>query len=137
AVVALVTWWSCTAFIPIIASGLAQAQAGGLSRQAATALAESWKARGTTLFNIGGLAGSLLTVPVAKRLGRRAMFALYFGASAVALLVAFGADLPPATRLWAFGPVGLAVYGAFGSFTYYLPELFPTRLLPTPPGFCY
>jgi MFS family permease len=139
AVVALVTWWSCNAFIPIIASGLAQtaAHAHGLSPRAATVLAETWKARATNLFNLGGLAGALLTAPVAKRLGRKKMFALYFGASALALLAAFGADLSPPARLWAFGPVGLAVYGVFGSFTYYLPELFPTRLRATGAGFCY
>jgi MFS family permease len=139
AVVALVTWWSCNAFIPIVTTGLARtiARAQGLSPQASGAMAEAWKARGTTLFNLGGLAGSLLTVPVAKRLGRRAMFALYYGASAVALFVAFGIDLTPSARLWAFGPVGLAVYGVFGSFTYYLPELFPTRLRATGAGFCY
>jgi hypothetical protein len=29
------------------------------------------------------------------------------------------------------------VFGVFGSFTYYLPELFPTRLRGTGAGFCY
>ena len=33
--------------------------------------------------------------------------------------------------------VGLSVFGVFGSFTYYLPELFPTRLRATGAGFCY
>ena len=28
-------------------------------------------------------------------------------------------------------------FGVFGSFTYYLPELFPTRLRATGSGFCY
>jgi hypothetical protein len=31
----------------------------------------------------------------------------------------------------------LTVFGVFGSFTYYLPELFPTRLRGTGAGFCY
>ena len=30
-----------------------------------------------------------------------------------------------------------SVFGVFGSFTYYLPELFPTRLRATGSGFCY
>jgi apolipoprotein N-acyltransferase len=34
-------------------------------------------------------------------------------------------------------PIGLTVFGVFGSFTYYLPELFPTRLRGTGAGFCY
>jgi MFS-type transporter involved in bile tolerance (Atg22 family) len=33
--------------------------------------------------------------------------------------------------------IGLSVFGVFGSFTYYLPELFPTRLRGTGSGFCY
>jgi hypothetical protein len=33
--------------------------------------------------------------------------------------------------------IGLSVFGVFGSFTYYLPELFPTRLRATGAGFCY
>jgi MFS family permease len=128
AVIALLTWWSCTAFIPIVATGLAHASG---------AVAEAWKARGTMLFNVGGLLGSLLMVPLSRRLGRRALFAAYFAASAAALLLAFATDLPPAMRLAALGPVGLAVYGVFGAFTFYLPELFPTRLRATGAGFCY
>ena len=34
-------------------------------------------------------------------------------------------------------PIGLTVFGVFGSFTYYLPELYPTRLRGTGPGFAY
>ena len=34
-------------------------------------------------------------------------------------------------------PIGLTVFGVFGSFTYYLPELFPTRLRGTGAGFTY
>ena len=45
-------------------------------------------------FNVGGLVGTLLTIPIAKRLGRRKMFALYFGASAAAILATFGLDMP-------------------------------------------
>ena len=41
---------------------------------------------------------------------------------------AFGLDLAPETRLYMYFFIGLTVFGVFGSFTYYLPELFPTRL---------
>ena len=40
-------------------------------------------------------------------------------------------------RLYLYFAIGLSVFGVFGSFTYYLPELFPTRLRATGAGFCY
>ena len=49
----------------------------------------------------------------------------------------FVAPLSPEWRLYAYFPIGLTVFGVFGSFTYYLPELFPTRLRGTGAGFCY
>ncbi len=139
ALTALVMWWSCNAFIPVVASGLAQveAQRRGLDRAAMLALVESWKSVATSRFNWGGLLGTLLTVPAAKWLGRRAMFALYFALSAAALFTTFGLDLAPETRLGMYFWIGLSVFGVFGSFTYYLPELFPTRLRGTGAGFCY
>src|SRR5206468_4492984 len=57
--------------------------------------------------------------------------------SGLAVLATFGLDLPPQTRLYMCGLIGLTVFGVFGSFTYYLPELFPTRLRGTGAGFCY
>lgn len=139
AFIALLTWWSCNAFIPIVSGGLAAVEADlqGLDGPATQALIEGWKARATNAFNAGGLIGTLLTVPIAKVLGRRPMFALYFVAAAVAILCAFGLDLAPTTRLALYFPIGLTVFGVFGSFTYYLPELFPTRLRGTGAGFCY
>ena len=65
------------------------------------------------------------------------MFAIYFGVSALALMATFGLDLPEETRLYAYFFIGLSVFGVFGSFTYYLPELYPTRLRATGAGFCY
>jgi MFS family permease len=139
ALVALVMWWSCNAFIPVVATGLAQtaAQAQGLDASATRLLIERWKATATNYFNLGGLIGTLLTAVLAKTLGRRPMFGIYFAASAAAILLTFGLDLPPAQRLAAYFLIGLSVFGVFGSFTYYLPELFPTRLRGTGAGFCY
>jgi MFS family permease len=128
AVVALVTWWSVNAFLPVISTGLAHA---------ALADAEEWKKMATNSFNLGGLIGSLLTVPASKLLGRKPMFASYFAASAAAILATFGLDVTPETRLHMYFFIGLSVCGVFGSFTYYLPELFPTRLRGTGAGFCY
>jgi MFS family permease len=137
ATIALITWWSCNAFIPTVAAGLAAQAAAGLPAPEATALAEEWKATAANAFNLGGLIGTLLTIPASKLLGRRPMFAIYFLLSGLAVLAAFGLDLDPRTRLYMFFPVGLTVFGVFGAFTYYLPELYPTRLRGTGAGFCY
>jgi MFS family permease len=137
ALVALLTWWSCNAFIPVVASGLAAQAAAGLPAAEATTLIESWKASATNAFSLGGFIGTLLTIPAAKILGRRLMFALYFIGSAAAVVAAFGLPLEPETRLYMYFPIGLTVFGVFGSFTYYLPELYPTRLRGTGPGFTY
>jgi MFS family permease len=134
---ALIMWWSCNAFIPVIATGLAARAAVGLPPEATTLLIEQWKATATNMFNLGGLIGTLLTIPASKLLGRRPMYAIYFAASAAALLAAFGLPMEPHTRLYMYFPIGLSVFGVFGSFTYYLPELYPTRLRGTGPGFTY
>ena len=55
ALVALLTWWSCNVFIPVVASGLAQAAAAarGLEREAMLALSEAWKSRAVDLLQLG------------------------------------------------------------------------------------
>jgi hypothetical protein len=53
------------------------------------------------------------------------------------VITTFGLPLAPETRIVMYLPIGLTVFGVFGSFTYYLPELFPTRLRGTGSGFCY
>lgn len=139
AIVALLTWWSCNAFIPVVASGLARtaAEAQGLDRSATLGLIEHWKTLATTWFNLGALAGTLLAIPAAKRLGRKPMFAMFWLLSAAAIFCTFGLELAPQTRLLLYFAVGVSVFGVFGSFTFYLPELFPTRLRATGSGFCY
>lgn len=139
AVTALLTWWSCNGFIPVVASGLARdaAEARNLDPASTLALVESWKTTATAWFNLGGLIGTLLTIPVAKHLGRRPMFALFWLASSTAIFATFGLGLPPQVRLTSYFFIGVSVFGVFGSFTYYLPELFPTRLRATGSGFCY
>jgi len=81
AMLALLSWWSCNAFLPVVAAGL-----GGADK----VLAEALKARATSAFNLGGLVGVLSTIPVAKRLGRRAMFGLYFSLGALAVWGTYG-----------------------------------------------
>ena len=65
------------------------------------------------------------------------MYVIYFLCSSASLLATFGLPLDPHTRLYFYFFIGLSVFGVFGSFTYYLPELFPTRLRATGSGFCY
>lgn len=139
ALTALLTWWSCNAFIPVIATGLARtvATAQSLDKSATLALIESWKVIASNSFNLGGLIGTLLTIPASKRLGRKKMFAIYFILSAASIMTTFGLPLPPVVRLYMYFTIGISVFGVFGSFTYYLPELFPTRLRATGSGFCY
>ncbi len=139
ALVALISWWSCNAFIGTVASGLAtvDAAAQGLAPAATQLHAQQWIKFATNLFNVGGLIGTLLTIPLSKHIGRRKMFVTYFILSGLAIMGTFGLDLAPHDRLYGYFFIGLTVFGVFGSFTYYLPELFPTRLRATGSGFCY
>ena len=143
AVTALITWWSGNAFISVVAKGLAAREWTAMTAAGVTGLptmeimGQQWVRTATNAFNLGGLLGTLGIIPFAKLLGRKAMFAIYFAGSAAALLAAFGLDLEPHTRLYFYFPIGLMTYGIFGSFTFYLPELFPTRLRGTGAGFTY
>jgi MFS family permease len=139
ALVALVTWWSSNAFIVTVATGLANAEASlqNLTGAALQQLIQEWNKFAADVFDLGGLIGTLLTIPLAKVVGRKPMYIIYFLLSGVAMMLTFGLDLPPHDRLWGYFFIGLTVFGVFGSFTYYLPELFPTRLRATGSGFCY
>jgi MFS family permease len=139
ALVALITWWSSNTFIVIVSRGLANAEAAlqGLTAVATQKLILDWNKLATNLFNLGGLIGTLLTIPFAKYIGRKPMYIIYFLLSGLAVMGTFGLDLSPHDRLYGYFFIGLTVFGVFGSFTYYLPELFPTRLRATGSGFCY
>jgi len=114
-----------------------EAAVRGLDVTATAALKQSWIKVATYSFNFGGLLGTLLTIPLAKTLGRRTLYAIYFACSAAALLATFGLDLASETRLYMYFFIGLTVFGVLCRFTFYLPELFPTRLRSTGSGFCY
>jgi len=143
AVTALITWWSGNAFIPVVAKGLAAREWTTLTNAGASGLpsmeimGQQWIRNATNIFNLGGLIGTLLIIPAAKLLGRKKMFFLYFLGSALSLMAAFGLDLDPHTRLYMYFAIGVTTYGIFGAFTFYLPELFPTRLRGTGSGFTY
>ena len=139
AVTALISWWTLSTFQAGLSGGLAKvhAVALGLGQTETSQLVTSWQLLATGCFSVGGFIGTLLTVPFANRFGRKAMFGVYYSASVVAIMMTFGLSLPPIVRIYMQFFLGLTVFGVFGSFTYYLPELFPTRLRATGSGFCY
>ena len=127
--VTLVTWWATNAFLPFVVAHLA-----GPEADAATVAGQLAYASG--IFNLGGLLGTIATIPLA-RLGRRPLFALYFLGAAAAIWGTFGLAWEPLTRLRLLFFDGLTVFGVVGAFSFYLPELFPTRLRGTGAGFCF
>jgi MFS family permease len=139
AVTALLTWWACNAFVPLLGATLANEYTAqvGITGEEARVLSEAWKSRASNGFNFGGLVGSLAAIPLARVMGRRAMFVTYFLYSAAALFATFGLDLSPNVRLHLLFAVGLGVYGVFSTFVFYLPELFPSRLRAMGSGLCY
>ena len=140
AVVAVLTWWACNAFIPLLGSTLAAEHAAraGLSPVARRLLAAGWQARASNAFNFGGLLGALAAIRWHGCSARRVLFVVYFlFSAAVPSARPSGSSLPPQTRLALLLLVGAGVYGVFGLLTFYLPELFPARLRATGAGFCY
>src|SRR5438067_3497448 len=69
-IIALITWWSSNAFIPVVAKGLAAREAAllGLDATAVEAMGQAWVKTATNSFNLGGLIGTLMTIPIAKLL---------------------------------------------------------------------
>jgi MFS family permease len=127
--VTLVTWWATNAFLPFVAGHLAGAGAG------AEAVARH-RGFATLLFTLGGFLGTVATIPLA-RLGRRPLFAIYLAGAALSVWVTFGLEWEPGTRILLLFFDGLTVFGVVGAFSFYLPELFPTRLRGTGSGFCF
>ena len=128
-VAGLLTGWACNAFVPLLGAWLAAAHA--------PSLVEEWKTLAANAFNVGGLVGALAALPLARLMGRRAMFATYFLYSAASMLAVFGLEFAPEMRLRLLFFVGLGVYGIFSTYIFYLPELFPSRLRASGAGFCY
>ena len=132
---ALISWWSISTFIPILASYLATPIEDSEERKYYQDL---YSVVGNMLFNFGGLLGTLLVIPVATRLGRLWVYRIYFFFSTVFIIIAFGIpQITAMVRMCLMFPVGLFVFGAFGSFTFYLPELFPMELRGRGAGFTY
>jgi predicted MFS family arabinose efflux permease len=129
ALISLATWWPTNAFLPFVITHLAGPGAPP-SVVAGNLTYATW------LFNLGGVLGTLATIPLA-RLGRRPLFALYFAGAAITIWGTFGLEWDALTRMRLLFFDGLTVFGVVGSFSFYLPELFPTRLRGTGAGFCF
>jgi sugar phosphate permease len=127
-VVNLITWWGTNAFMPLVATFLA----GQDGVNPAGYITYS-----STMFNLGGLVGACLTIPLGQSIPRRPMFAIYLATGAISLWLTFAPEWSSLTRMRLLFPVGMAIFGGVGAFSYYLPELFPVRLRGTGSGFCF
>src|SRR5262249_12138556 len=80
AITALITWWACNAFVPLLGGTLGSEYAAqnGITGEAARVLSEAWKSQASNHFNLGGLLGALAAIPLASVMGRRPMFVTYF-----------------------------------------------------------
>lgn len=134
--VALVTFWVSSAFLPMMASFLADDVVPRPAAAELGALRASLVTRCMTSFNVGGLVGSLLAGPLALRVGRRQLFLGCFAWSALGIAVTFGFPWSANVRILLLGLVSISTYGVFGAFQFYLPELFPVHLRGTGTGFC-
>ena len=140
AVIALITWWGGNAFIPHRrrrAWRRRRPRPTGLDRAATLALVESWKARATNVFNLGGLSARCSPSRPPRYGAPQDVRHLLRAVGASRSWPPSASTCRPQTRLYMYFLIGLTVFGVFGSFTYYLPELFPTRLRGTGAGFCY
>lgn len=127
--VTLVTWWATNAFLPFVARHLAGPGASPAQVAGAITTTSLW-------FNAGGFIGTVLTIPLAA-LGRRRLFAIYLAGAAFSTWLTFALEWPPETRMRLYFLDGLTAFGIVGSFSFYLPELFPVRLRGTGSGFCF
>ena len=98
----------------------------GLDAAATAVLKRDWMTLATYSFCWGGLHRHAADHPAGQDAWAGARCTpIYFAGSALALLATFGLDLPAETRLRMYFFIGLTVFGVFGSFTFYLPELYP------------
>jgi hypothetical protein len=65
------------------------------------------------------------------------MFAVYLVGAAAAIWTTFALAWPVETRVLLLFVCGAMTFGIVGAFSFYFPELFPTRLRGTGSGFCF
>ncbi|MEZ0228298.1 MAG: MFS transporter, partial [Planctomycetota bacterium] len=101
--VALIGWWGILSFIPRLAREWCEK--AGVAKSDVGAMVDS----ANDGFILGGVVGTLLTVPLAMYVGRKATFFVYFLGAIASSWIAFGMDLPLPQRLQALFLPGLTV----------------------------
>lgn len=126
--VAIIGLWAGTAYEPTAIAMMARN--AGLGRDDAVRLASL----GTALLSIGTILGCLALPPLAERLGRRPVLAMYFFGMGATILVAFGWLFYRPDGLHPFLAM-LVVLGFFGGnfamFSLWLPEQYGTLVRAT------
>ena len=136
AVVALITWWSCNAFISVVATGLASEAAAGLPPAPGDGARRKLEADGRQLVQHRRADRDVCSpcLPRSISAGARCSPSISWH-PACPFWRRLGFRWNPGRVCYMYFPIGLSVFGVFGAFTYYLPELYPTRLRGTGAGF--
>src|SRR2546426_5549026 len=92
---------------------------------------------GTLLQDVGAFLGIYPFTIVTAKTGRRTAFILSFLLALAATAMTFGFLHKPSDILWMVPIMGFCTLLAFGCYSIYFPELYPTRLRSSGVGFCY
>jgi len=140
----LITWYCITAFLPSVALTMArntvqqQPHAPEDEQAMIKQLMDKYILITSVAYNGGGFLGALLIVTLANKIGRVNLFRIFYAGGFVSILVTFAVPyMPDIIRLVMYAPLGVFTSGVLGMFTFYLPELFPTRFRGIGIGICY
>lgn len=89
------------------------------------------------LINGGGFIGGLSFGPIAQWLGRRRAFSAAMVAGVLIVPITWYVPQTYAQLLFLLPFYGFLTFGYHSGFSFYLPELFPTRIRGTGAGFCF
>ncbi len=130
-ILSLIAWWSINTFIPVLATFVA-VQGKNLyewTEEEFRFHLDMYTSVGLVCYNLGGLLGTLLVIPIATKWGRKWVFKIYYAMGCVVVALSFGLpDISPWIRFACMFPVGFFIFGIFGQFIFYLPELYPVHL---------
>jgi MFS family permease len=99
--------------------------------------AGQWKGKAALMLNIGAFLGMLAFTKFTQRTSRRRAFAVAFIGAMISTAAVFWFLRDP-WHVYVLVPVmGFFMFGIFGGYAIYFPELFPTHLRSTGTSFCY
>ena len=98
--------------------------------------AQSWIGWNSIVQNVGAFVGMLLFTALARKFGRKPVFAGAFILAGLATVAFFQIFNDP-SHIWMSAIMGACQLALFAGFAIYLPELFPLRLRSTGTSFCY